>query len=716
MRIWGRFLKGPLGPLAILGSFCVPALCTPGALDPTFGNGGVVTRRFSSGEDTYRDVKVLSTGKIMVLAKDGSYQVVLARYNTNGTPDGSFGGGGFVFVNPGATAIVLRMAIQPDGKILVAGSCRISGPADDIMVLRFNVNGSLDASFNGNGKVFLNITEGIDQLFDIRTQPDGKIVVAGTQYRDVDRLSDICVLRINSDGSFDNTFGVNGKVVTAIGTANDWGFGVETLPDGKIVVVGESIDYQAPAREPKLVLARYNVDGSPDTSFGENGVRLHYLGQLVGEEIYPFPTAIALAPDGKLLVPVNIQFFGRAALMRFLPSGEFDTSFGIGGTATVAVNEAYAYDVLLQPDRKIVVIGRAIGSGSTFIDVFAVRLNDQGGFDTSFGTNGRTSVAVGQGTSSDYGWNADLQPDGKIVIVGDYSLSLFDYDALMVRLQGASSRTVFDYDGDAKADISVFRPPNGAWYLQRSTAGFTAISFGNSTDKVTPADFDADGKTDVAVYRPESGTWYWLNSSNGAFNAAQFGASEDLPVPTDYDGDERADLTVFRPSNGVWYRLNSSNGSFHAVAFGASEDKPTLGDFDGDGMADVAVFRPSNGAWYRLNSSNGQFVAVSFGLSDDLTTPADFDGDGTTDVAVYRPSTATWYSLNSTNGALVATQFGSAEDLPTAADYDGDGRADIAVFRPSNGIWYRLNSGNGSFFAAQFGVTGDRPTPTAFRY
>lgn len=274
----------------------------------------------------------------------------------------------------------------------------------------------------------------------------------------------------------------------------------------------------------------------------------------------------------------------------------------------------------------------------------------------------------------------------------------------------------FDYEGDRRSDISVFRPADGTWYLLRSRDGFAGVNFGVATDRITPADFDGDGKTDVAVYRAETGTWYWLNSSNGAFNAAQFGASEDLPTPADHDGDGRADISVFRPSNGTWYRLNSSNGAFVASQFGVSEDKPTVGDFDGDGMADIAVWRPSNGAWYRLNSSNGAFVAVSFGLSDDLITPADFDGDGATDIAVYRPSTGTWYSLNSSNGALIATQFGTAEDQPTAADYDGDGRADISVFRPSDGVWYRLNSSNGGFVAMQFGVSGDRPTPAAFRY
>lgn len=276
--------------------------------------------------------------------------------------------------------------------------------------------------------------------------------------------------------------------------------------------------------------------------------------------------------------------------------------------------------------------------------------------------------------------------------------------------------TLFDYDGDGRSDVSVFRLGDAKWYLLRSIDGLAVVNFGLASDKITPADFDGDGKTDVAVYRPATGTWYWLNSSNGSFNATQFGTAEDLPTPADYDGDGRADISVFRPSDGVWYRLNSSDGSFYAAQFGVSEDKPTVGDFDGDGLTDIAVWRPSAGVWYRLNSSDGQFVAVAFGLPDDLITPADFDGDGKTDVAVYRPSNGTWYWLNSSGGGFNAAQFGVAEDIPSAADFDGDGKADICVFRPSDGVWYRLNSSNGAFVAVQFGVNGDTPTEAAFRY
>lgn len=280
-------------------------------------------------------------------------------------------------------------------------------------------------------------------------------------------------------------------------------------------------------------------------------------------------------------------------------------------------------------------------------------------------------------------------------------------------LQAIGKNTDFDYDGDGKSDISVFRPSLGGWYLlQSSNNSFFGTGFGLNDDLIAPADFDGDGKTDIAVFRPSNGSWYLQQSSNG-FTGIQFGASGDIPVPADYDGDGRADISVFRPSTGGWYRLNSSNNQFAGLQFGVSEDKPTAGDFDGDGKADIAVFRPSTGSWYRLNSSNGQFFAIQFGIAEDKPVAADYDGDGKTDVAVFRPSLGAWYRLNSSNGGFIGVGFGVSEDKPVAADYDGDGRADIAVFRPSTGSWYLLRSMSG-FTAVQFGVAEDKPTPNAF--
>ena len=265
----------------------------------------------------------------------------------------------------------------------------------------------------------------------------------------------------------------------------------------------------------------------------------------------------------------------------------------------------------------------------------------------------------------------------------------------------ASHRTPFDYDGDGRADISVFRPSDRFWYLNRSTQGFSAIQFGLSSDRIVPADYDGDGKTDISVYR--DGAWYWLNSSNGNFNAVQFGLAQDIPQPADFTGDGKAELVVYR--GGVWFTRNLSNNQFSAAQFGIATDKPVVGDYDGDGSADLAVFRDD--VWYLSQSTLG-FVAIQFGLPTDRLVPADYDGDGKTDIAVYR--NGFWYLLRSQNGPSTF-QFGEALDIPAPADYDGDGRADAAVYRDGN--WYLRQSTDG-FAAMRFGLSTDKPVPGAF--
>ncbi len=275
----------------------------------------------------------------------------------------------------------------------------------------------------------------------------------------------------------------------------------------------------------------------------------------------------------------------------------------------------------------------------------------------------------------------------------------------------SANRSRADFDGDRKTDISVYRPSEGNWYLNRSTAGFEALHFGISSDVPTPGDFDGDGKADIAVWRPSTGTWYRLNSSDGQFVAIQFGTNGDVPQSGDFDGDGKDDIAVWRPSTGIWYWLNSSNGQFNAAQFGQNGDLPVAGDYDGDGKDDIAVYRPSNGAWYRLNSGNGQFYAVGFGLSTDMPVPADYDGDGKQDIAVFRPSDGVWYQLNSSDGQFVAIQFGTNGDVPVPGDYDGDGKDDQAVYR--GGIWY-LNQSSGGFAATSFGLAADTPVPKKY--
>ncbi|MEQ1643720.1 MAG: FG-GAP-like repeat-containing protein, partial [Pyrinomonadaceae bacterium] len=267
-----------------------------------------------------------------------------------------------------------------------------------------------------------------------------------------------------------------------------------------------------------------------------------------------------------------------------------------------------------------------------------------------------------------------------------------------------------DLNGDGLNDFALFRPSTGVWYAA-NTEGFSAQSFGSTTDRIVSGDYDGDGKTDLGVFRNVDGLGVWeiKRSSDGGITSVQWGLASDTPVRGDFDGDGRLDLTIYRPSNGAWYILKSDNTGFTIVNWGIAEDKPVPADMDGDGKDDIAVFRPSTGVWYWIRSSDAEFTAIGWGLNGDIATPADFDGDGKSDVAVFRPSTGVWYWMRSSDQTFSAATWGLNGDIPVTGNYDADGKADIAVFRPSDGNWYVLRSSDLGFEVFNFGLNGDVP-------
>jgi hypothetical protein len=325
------------------------------------------------------------------------------------------------------------------------------------------------------------------------------------------------------------------------------------------------------------------------------------------------------------------------------------------------------------------------------------------------------------------------------VVQSDFFTPSGDYRPLAAPSPRSALSTRFDYDGDARADVGVFRPSTGQWFFASGAnlSIWGTATFGQSGDVPISADFDGDRKMDVAVYRPSTSRWYILTSSSGfgIIRSYTWGLSTDLPLAADFDGDGRADIVVYRPSTGTWYVLRSSTGYTQGwtrkwgIDLAAippdykgdrSADTPVPADYDGDGIADYAVYRKSTGMWYVLYSKGGyvNYWSVKCGLDTtalppgyvwdgvpDLPVAADYDGDGRADISIFRNATGYWYVMLSGSGSWLTVKWGMSDDVPVPADYNGDGVTDIAIFRPSSGDWYFYNTK----LRYRWGLTTDIP-------
>ena len=289
--------------------------------------------------------------------------------------------------------------------------------------------GDLDPAFGGGGKVTTAFgTNTDDEAHALALAPDGKIVVAGSSHNGTNY--DFALARYNADGSLDSTFGNGGKLTTGIGASHDEAHALALAPDGKIVAAGTSYN----GTNTDFALVRYNADGSLDSTFGSGGKVVTPIG--AGDD---YANDLALAPDGKIVVAgrsyngTNFDF----ALARYNADGSLDASFGSGGKVVTPIGSGYdqAFALALAPDGKIVAGGQSY-AGSTNMDFALVRYNADGSLDTTFGNGGKVVTAIGSGF--DWATGLALAPDGKIVVTGASSNGM-NFDFALVRYNADGS-------------------------------------------------------------------------------------------------------------------------------------------------------------------------------------------------------------------------------------------------------------------------------------
>jgi len=343
----------------------------------------------------------------------------VTRYNTDGTLDNTFGRGGKVRTDfPGLAAVPSAVVIQPDGKIVVAGGAFPQFTfAGNFEVVRYNPNGSLDRSFGNGGIVTTTFPEG-SYAFDVALQPDGKIVAAGTVFVDFipgePSNTDFALARYNPDGTPDAAFGSGGQVSTDFVGMEDDAFSVLIQSDGKIVAVGSA---NSPATYYDFAAVRYLSNGTIDTAFGVAGK----VSTDFGDHNFDRAQSAALQSDGKIVAAgFAISQNGLSenfAVARYTANGVLDTTFSRDGITQIDFGNCCqsAYQVLLQSDGKIITVGYPNTEDSDS-DFLLARLNPRGSLDPTFGVGGRVRTSFGDLNGGANG--AALQSDGKIVAVG----------------------------------------------------------------------------------------------------------------------------------------------------------------------------------------------------------------------------------------------------------------------------------------------------------
>ena len=384
--------------------------------------------------------------------------------------DHSFGTGGVTIGMTGNSINAGKIIVQPDNKIIQVVT---NYNSSNFFLLRYKSSGPLDSSFGSNGKVQTAMGNGGSYSNSAALQPDGKIVVVGFAYGN-GTPGDFAIARYLANGNLDSSFGSNGKLISSIGPYDDAAYDVTIQQDGKIVVAGSSNDNNYTSF---FAVARYHPNGAIDSSFGQNGTAVFHLGPFItsiggyyyGRYANEWAKVIAAQPDGKIVVAGSsyalhncYDYYGSVycdealGMARLNSDGSFDSTFGSNGRVRDTLLLRTASGMALQADGRILVTG--YGNQQAFI---AERYNSNGNLDSTFGTNGKVIYNVGGSGFNSHSNALAILANGKIVLSGQASNNSFAVARLLtngspdVSFNGTGSETFHIQPGSADYASSV---------------------------------------------------------------------------------------------------------------------------------------------------------------------------------------------------------------------------------------------------------------------
>jgi uncharacterized delta-60 repeat protein len=502
-------------------------LADPGDLDTTFDTDGIVTTAVGSGHDLGNATAIQSDGKILVAGTSSNgtnNDFALVRYNTDGSLDTTFDTDGIVTTDFGDNDNGESMAIQSDGKIVVAGDSNAPGTFD-FAVARYNTDGSLDTTFDTDGMATTDFGVLHDRAYAVAIQSDGKIVVAGYA-----RMSpttpvnnDFALVRYNSDGSLDNTFDTDGMLTTSIGGGQDQAYAIGIQSDGKIVVAG----YSNVGANYDFVVVRYNTDGSLDNTFDTDGIVTTAI-----RDDDDFAYGLAIQSDGKIVVVgygtiVTAGNHDDFVVVRYNTDGSLDTTFDTDGKVVtdIGLRNDHATAVALQSDDKIVVVGSSENASN--YDFAVVDYNSDGSLNTDFGTGGMVTTPIL--SINDTASSVAIQADGKIVVAGRAQTATAN-DFAVARYEAA---------GGNAPPVAV--DDSGAGFTTDEDTPFTTGNvLANDTDP-NPTD-----TLSVASYNTDVLSGTLASNGDGTFDYDPDGKFESLRP-----GDSASDIFTYVVTDGV---------------------------------------------------------------------------------------------------------------------------------------------------------------------